>query len=151
MTCAIHKFTSRTISWEDNNDYPTLESRVKGSNCKIIFVWLAYKMIQIVASGKDVSPEAKLRAAAMWSLLAFIKICDHGDIFLEDAEASKAEQLGNYFLAAYQKMADAALTSNDCLFRLRPKLHYFAHLLNFVAHSRLNPRRYDLFGAECVF
>ena len=45
-------------------------------------------------------------------------------------------------------MADIAFKSEECLFRLRPKLHYFAHLLNFVAHTKLNPRRYDLFGAE---
>ena len=86
IRCAIHKFTHATISWDDKNDYPCLASSVKGSNDKMIFIWLAHASSQVVVSGVDISADAKLRASMMWGLLRFIDILDHADIFLSSDE-----------------------------------------------------------------
>ena len=102
----------------------------------------------MVETSVDVSAEAKLRASCIWSLWQFINICDHAGLFLTVSQAKAAAAAGEYFLVCYQKLAWAAHSSGHCLWKVRPKLHYFAHLCDSVRRRRLNPRRYDLFGAE---
>jgi hypothetical protein len=56
--------------------------------------------------------------------------------------------MGMQFLQEYSRLASLALARGEAAYKLRPKFHYFAHLVFELPYKRENPRRYDLFGAE---
>ena len=146
--CVVKRFDRNAISWKDAYDYPTLSSRIKGANVKLICIWLSVKMVSVVEDDVDVSAEAQLRASCMWSLMRCIGLMDHSGLFLSDADAEACASAGEYFLVSYQTLAWDSFQKNECLYKVRPKLHDFAHLCDFIRKTKHNPRRYDLFGAE---
>ena len=68
--------------------------------------------------------------------------------FLNENEATEACSSGWLFLRSYQALARLAHDRKLTLFKLRPKLHYFAHVLLALAVTRENPRRRELNTAE---
>ena len=145
--CKTKRWNTNTISWEGNKDYPTLASAIKGADCKAIFMWVSRRSAQRF-DASTASPLQRLRATALWSLRKFVDTCDHASLFLTEAEASDACWCGWVFLRAYQRMACVCKAQKLCLFKLRSKLHYFAHLLLDLRRSRENPSRYQLFIQE---
>lgn len=146
ITCPVRKFTPRTLSWSSNNDYPTIESRIKGANSKLITLWGCHASIEI--ANQFPSEQASLIGTAAWGFLKFVYICDHSGMFFTREEADDAFEAGHMFLLAYQKLAWASYQNEECLWKVRPKTHYFMELLFHIKQTRRNPKYYDLFGAE---
>ena len=92
--------------------------------------------------------EQKLRATMLWSMYDFVFTLDRADVHLTADEASQCVALGNTFLLTYQALADNAVAASTCLWKVRPKLHYFGHLIIHIQRTKQNPRRYHLFTAE---
>ncbi len=49
--CKYHKyqhsikvFSTNGLRWQDDNDYPEMDKRLKGANCKLVFLWLSDKL-----------------------------------------------------------------------------------------------------------
>ena len=148
VPCSIPCFTPNMLAYEDGNDYPSLASAVKGSTTKMIFLWLANKVSDVYVHGLDGSDLARRRAMMTWGLLDFVTTCDRGGLFLTTDEVHQAQHAGSIFLKEYQGLARDAYCAQLCLYKLRPKFHYFAHLLIWIGNSRENPRRHDLMIAE---
>ena len=138
--CNVKKFS-------DNNDYPTLHSLVKGSQCKSIFMWLSRRSSQRLIPSQA-SELQRLRATALWSLRRFVDVCDSGGLFLTVEATTDACSAGWLFLRSYQKLAASTFTQQLALYKLRPKLHFFGHLLLDLQQSRENPKIYELFAQE---
>jgi hypothetical protein len=51
-------------------------------------------------------------------------------------------------LQEYSRLATISVSAGEASYKLRPKFHYFAHVVLELPFKRENPRRYDLFGAE---
>lgn len=68
VPCGVRRFRKSTVSVSDNLDFPTLESKMKAANSKLVFIWTTWKAVDIVNSGKDESEHAKLRASTAWSI-----------------------------------------------------------------------------------
>ena len=83
-----------------------------------------------------------------WSLSRCLTLFDKCGLLLTEAEAAEANLHGMQFLRDYSRLASNALLEQRCAYKLRPKLHYFWHMLNEIAASLENPRRQALFGAE---
>ena len=92
--------------------------------------------------------EQELRATMLWSMHEFIIGLDHADTHLVEAETGRFVAMGRVFLLTYQKLADNARRDSKAFWKVRPKLHYYAHLLIHIERTRQNPRRYHLFTAE---
>ena len=69
-------------------------------------------------------------------------------IILTDVQALELQNLGRQFLSLYQFLREWAIASNRAAYGVRPKLHYFAEMIEGLPSSRQNPRRQDLFNAE---
>ncbi len=82
------------------------------------------------------------------ALKRFIQICDRADVFMSQEEADDSYKSGYFFLQCYARLAKAAIEENRCLYRLKPKFHYFAHMLRMIRWYRWNPKKFDLFQAE---
>ena len=80
---------------------------------------------------------------AFWTLYSAGKL-------LTEAQAERAAESGWSFLRAYQEASGRAFLRNQALYKLRPKFHYFGHALLGIVQTRENPRRFDLFQAECL-
>ncbi len=46
--CGCPKFSKKLICWDGPKDYPTLSSRVKGSNVKLVCRYLAWKVLLVL-------------------------------------------------------------------------------------------------------
>jgi hypothetical protein len=148
MHCGVPVFRQTTLSWKDQDDIPVLEAKMKGAHSKLVFLYLSWLSVMIVNSGVDTSPYAVLRATMLCSLSDVIKVFDHSGRFMTQAEADRVLLHGNLFLVSYQRLAAEALMNHQFAYKLRPKMHDFAHLLIEVGRTRENPRQRDLFDAE---
>ena len=146
--CGVRLFRLTTLQWENNRDYPTLESQMKGAHSKMVFMFVAWLAVQIVESGTDTSPHAKLRATCAWALRDVIYVLDRHGRWLPQDAADQVYDHGNLFLTAYQRLAGIALSESKAWYKLRPKFHDFAHLLIDIKRCRENPKQRDLFDSE---
>ena len=81
-------------------------------------------------------------------ILQYIVTLDSGDIFLNESELRVALHHGWSFLRWYQYFAKSFFEEGRCGYKLRPKLHGFAHQLLELADTRENPSKYALWLAE---
>ena len=88
------------------------------------------------------------RARTIQSLVSFINGCARAGTLLTSEEAVQIRASGRIFPLLYQSLAEQAEASGACLWKVRPKLHYFAHVVEDVWTSRENPGRLDTFDWE---
>ena len=93
--------------------------------------------------------ESQLRAVMCFSLSAALSIWSKGERpHLSHAEAAESSWLGCLHLVRYQALASRALTRGEFLWRVRPKHHYIAHLLDETRRWKLNPMAASTFLDE---
>ena len=91
----------------------------------------------------------QLRGSLCWYILDVVRIFDAVKApFLPELMAARASKHGRCFLKCYQLLASHSLFHGKTAWKLRPKLHYAAHLFEELLTTRENPRRLDLFDAE---
>lgn len=60
----------------------------------------------------------------------YMHVLFNAGFFLTESEAWQAIQSGQRFLICFSQLAEACCNQRLCLFKLKPKLHYFAHLIH---------------------
>ena len=141
-------FTLNTIGLGSSlSDYPTLASTIKGMKCKLIFFWLTTRCI--CAGNNPAAKEyVKERAQAAYHIVSYIDILDQAELILSETEAKCAVFHGWSFLRWYQYFAHSFYANGVCGYKLRPKLHAFAHQLLELLDTRENPAKMALWAAE---
>jgi len=137
-------WTLKTLQLKDKTSYPSLQQKIKGHASKQIFIYAAKHAIS--AWGSD--SYSQMRAHMAWSLLRFVEICDSGGTILSRNEADEAVRVGMDFLQDYAHLKDEAFHEGRAAYRVRPKLHYFYHLLECISDTGENPKWYELSSAE---
>lgn len=140
-------FTNNTIQYFSSHDFPTLATRIKAARCKQMFIWSA-EMSVSRAKRAGATRYCQERAALAHSLLSYVEICADADLFLTDAEARAAQRAGEEFLHWYQHLAAQAFAQGRCAWKLRPKLHYFAHVIHNLLDTKENMCKVALWGGE---
>jgi len=83
---------------------------------------------------------ARLVATLSFSLSSCISIWSKGQRpMLSTQEKEKTFFLGNLFSKCYSCLAREALAKRKPLWKIRPKHHYWVHLLDYMYKSSLNP------------
>ena len=59
---------------------------------------------------------------------------------MSEEAAKRATDSAGIFFATYSKLASQAIAARRCLFKFRPKWHYFAHQVMRLGQDRHNPR-----------
>ena len=98
----------------------------------------------------DAPPEELFRVqvigAMCWSLGLCLSTWYKGSRpFLSEPEATQSVRLGKLHLTCYQWLAHDALDQSRLLWYIRPKTHYFMHLLRETSRSRVNPMQLSNF------
>jgi hypothetical protein len=125
--------------------YPHMHSRVKAAHVRVMIPFIAEKVLEL----HPPTFEGKLVGTMIWALADFCQCLDRAGKWLSDDETKRALSSGTLYLTSYQALAAANLIRRRCNYKVRPKLHYFAHqILRQIETSRLNPRHLHCFGDE---
>ena len=150
------RWSRRTVGLgEDTSAVPSLQKTIKASMCRRMLFWalnFAVEQASHVEAGLVVpvrAAEYVLEKGAMaWHLHRCLEIAEHAEVIFTDQQAEEAQACGNNFLNYWVSLAEKAALANRPAFKLRPKLHYFAHTLEDLTETFENFRRQDLFLAE---
>lgn len=121
----------------DGDEFSELSTRYKASHVRLMIFWLAKKSQEAADSNQN-DADLQVLASCCYGLQRSIEIQTHGDLILEQDEASEASRCVYLFVACYAwlalKCCDAALL----MFKCRPKLHYLLHTGQDIERLRLN-------------
>ena len=143
LSYARRRFTEKLVGVTDAGGYPCMSSFVKAATIKVILAFLADK-----TWNDSSSEEARVRSTCVWAVANFLHILDTSEFWLTSAQAHEAAHSARTFLLLYQKLAVSALESGLCLYKVRPKHHYFEHTGDDVERSHMNPAYFHCFMAE---
>ena len=93
----------------------------------------------MAAAAGDGDPEIQLVARMITSLVSFLNVRGVAGGLFTAEEASKVQQQGRSFLLSYQTLAAEAYSTWQALWKLRPKIHYFAHMVEELPSTLENP------------
>ena len=141
-------FTASTISWSKQADYPTLQETMKAKTAEVVLRFCLEYAVDVVERGVDTSTYSKTRGSMAALMLGFLHTIDHGGILLSHSEGEQAMSYGIHFLRVYQALAMQAHALLESRWKLRPKLHQFAHLCSEIPRTLENPARQNLYWAE---
>lgn len=83
---------------------------------------------------------ARLRAVMCFSMSCSLSIWYKGsNPKLTDSETKQSVEMGRLHLLCYGALASEALAKGQLLYKVRPKHHYFVHLLDEVNLWKSNP------------
>ena len=92
---------------------------------------------------------ARRRAAAVWCLDAGLSLYGEGSRpHLQKERQKEAHYLMKGFLRMYAYLAQVCLVKRTAWYKLRPKHHYFDHLLDECEFNLLNPIQMANFSDE---
>ena len=130
-------FTLGTLGLTTLSAYPVLHSRVKAAHCRLLISFIAQKAVEL-DSGDE---HSRYRTACLWSLARFFSILESSGRWLTQGQRDAVLRAAVVYLHSYQWLAASALERRECLWMVRPKLHYFCHLVARMSSSFLNPRK----------
>lgn len=137
-----HMLSLRTVGRPDGINtrtiYPELSSRFKASVVKILTCFLSEKAIEFEA--RRPSQHGRLRASCGYAITMFIHTMDKAPLLLTREQADLLDHHGRTYIATYAALAKRSAEARDCMWKWRPKLHNFEHLLESTRESRINPR-----------
>ena len=88
-----------------------------------------------------------MRSTCCWALAEFCFILDGASLVLKPSEVRRAQRAGLLFLQAYQYLSAEALRNQRRLWKIKPKMHYFCHIVDTLGDLP-NPRHVECFTDE---
>ena len=129
----LHKLSKTKLNWKSGAMPELLSS---GYDTFVVNRWL----VDICSRFPEQIPE-DLRLA-LWSADHVLSLLSSAGRWLTEHEQRHKEQLGDVFMRAYLSLAQGSIQAGRRLFRLRPKLHIWHHVLKASPRSRLNDHVY---------
>ena len=130
----LHKLSKTKLHWSGAT-MPELRS--SGFDTYVVLRWILQDLIPKFANNlpRDL-------CAAIWSADHCLSIMMNGGHNLTIAEQRNKEVFGDVFMRAYVRLAVTCIQNRQRIFRLRPKLHIWHHILKCSPPSRTNPHKY---------
>lgn len=137
-------FSKRLLGLDNRGSaFPELSSKYKGATTKLLIHWIADYV-----RPRATTTHLQLIATCCWCLTRCLILFEKSGIIMSEEHAAEARRRGRLCLVAYQKLAVTAESNKQLLWRIRPKTHYFYHILEDVAETRFNPLVLDTFKDE---
>ena len=118
----------------------------KAYQTKVLLFFLQEETAKLACLRPD-SQVAQVVAACLYGMCGFHKVIDAGGTFLSADECRQAKLFGNICLQSYVFLARWGTQEGQAVFRLRPKLHYFHHIVHGLEWHP-NPKRTSVWGGE---
>jgi len=141
------KLSMRTVGRGDGQaNFPELSSHWKASPTRVLTYFLAEKCRKVCHN----SGYQKIITTHMWAMAEFTWVCRHAGIEMQPLERDRALRAGRLYLLTLQGLCNIAKAKKSYLWRMRPKNHYFAHILHTLARSPLNPDVFSCLRRESM-
>ena len=114
-------------AWRAN--FPTVANCWKGAEVRLLIAFVA--RVTLAASGTGL--RSQLVATCLWGLADFLHVLDIGDRHLSSEHAARAAYAGRAYLQCYHHLAALALEAGERRWKMRPKHHYFWHMVRASA------------------
>ena len=118
---SLTKINRKTLNWKSD---ACPELRVKGADAAACLRFLSWKL----------QAQAPLQYPSMvictWAAERFISCLVKASIFLSEEERATAFETGQLFLRSYLQLANRSLEFGELLYKTRPKLHCFTHIVD---------------------
>ena len=114
----LKRLTKKKISWS-NKTYP--EFRGSGSDAHIVGTWLEHVLGPFGNMYGDL-------CTLLWTSNRAMRVLYNADRFLSGDEKNTVQVLGQVFSQTYLRLALQAISSNQLMFRVRPKFHILMHV-----------------------
>ncbi len=118
--------------------YPELSSAIKAAGVQSLTLFVSELLLHVFAGEGH---HCNLRQCAAWGIVEFIVTSQKAGLLLSRSETERMLEGGRAFVDCYAGLAREAATHGVFLWKMRPKLHFFEHLLSFMEKSRLNPQK----------
>jgi hypothetical protein len=131
--------------------YPELDSRIKAARCRTLFAFTTWLMTKLASS--LLRPEQKLnarvRAVCCWALDTALSVFNRTRrVKMLENVVKETTWLCRLHSASYQWLAVRCLSQRRLLFKVRPKTHYFSHMVDHHQESCLCLIHLSTFGDE---
>ena len=131
--------------------YPELDSRIKAARCRTLFAFITWLMSRLASS--PLPPEQKLnarvRAICCWTLDTALSVFNRTrHVKMLKHVVKETTWLCRLHSASYQWLAVQSLSQKRLLFKVRPKTHYFSHMVDHHQQSCLCLIHLSTFGDE---
>ena len=144
IACPPGELTLSCVGWgKAKNVYPELLTRFKACSVKILVSYLAVYAERVCTGDRH----SRVRTTCAWALADYCHTLDGASLVLRPREAERARHAGELFLTCFQYLSAEALDLKVRLWRIKPKTHYFAHVLDNL-DDLPNPRHVECFTDE---
>ena len=121
-----------------------MSTTIKAATVKRFTYHTCEKLIEL-ESGDE---HTRLCATCAWGISTFLQTSDVCGVVLEDATIDKLAYAGSLYVLSYASLAERAAINGVCMWKIRPKLHVFDHMISDMRETKLNPARYGAWGEE---
>jgi hypothetical protein len=149
MKVALAKpiFTDANTGLDNPNNYPALGSAFKAATIKTLLYWVSH--FACTHAHAVVNQERyDLIQVLTFNITVFLKTLDSEPLLMSQQAADRAYRAGYAALIAYRSLHDLCARLGINRFLLRPKCHYFCHILDDMKRCLLSPRLAQVFSEE---
>ena len=149
-TLTMHRLGRPTyLHWP----YPGLDTRIKAAKTRTLFAFTTWMMVQLCASAKLDTEEkqmhAKMRAVCCWSLDVALSCWNvNEEVVMPDSTVQQTVWLCRLHSASYEWLAGQCLLAGRLLYKVRPKTHYFCHMVDHHEKTKICLMHLATFGDE---
>ena len=149
-TTTLRKFTKGTFHCEKSRQFPEIGG--KGSDSVVLLQFLEWFLKLSLRAPKEEGHRQLLMAMLETSqgALAFVGVLHSHGLFLTRSCASFLLKSGRRLLKGYGYLAKRSLQENRRLFKLRPKVHFFAHVL-YDLQQQLGTGHQTVFNSPAAY
>ena len=138
-TLTMHRLgrkPSQSRTWP----YPELDSRIKAARCRTLFAFVTWLMCRLASY--PLSPEQKLnarvRAVCCWALDVSLSVFNQNQrVKMQQHVVKETTWLCRLHSACYQWLGARCLSQRRLLYKVRPKTHYFSHMVDHHEATQL--------------
>ena len=113
-----------------------LASAVKAANCKNLCKFIG----DVAPDYNDGTDHDELVTCCMWALTEWVRCMDMGKAWFHPELKVRCVHAGNLYNICHQKLASEALEKEECLWKVRPKVHDLCHLVLRTEQDSSNPK-----------
>ena len=132
--------------------YPVLDSRIKAGRCRTLFgfvTWLMVRLATYPVRTQEQRTNAKVRAVCCWTLDTAISLFNtNKKLKMKPWVVQQTTWLCRLHSATYQWLSARCLSQKRLLYKIRPKTHYFTHMIDHHQETGLCLLHLSTFGDE---
>lgn len=133
--------------------FPALDTRIKAAKTRTLFAFVTWLMVQLCASteldteGKQM--HAKMRSVSCWALDTALSCFNiNEDVVMPDSTVQQTVWLLRLHSASYEWLAGSCFLEERLLYKVRPKTHYFVHMVDHYERTKICLMHLATFGDE---